>query len=185
MFKKFMTSTAVALVLAVSVTGVAYTRSAYHSNFSAYSQTTTEFAATVTTCHDGDSCLIQTRDQQIHVRLHGIDTPEIDQPYGLEARAVVLKLVLGRQVKVRPVGSSYKRMVVSLVLADGPDAGADISAFLVNVGAAWVEPRYNRDSTAPARQAEAQRQRLGLWADSNPIAPWDWRHSHEQRGGGR
>ena len=54
--------------------------------------------------------------------------------------------------------------------------GTDASRFMVQSGAAWVYERYNADESLPALQREAQEQKRGLWADSNPVPPWEWRH---------
>ncbi|EPM8642384.1 thermonuclease family protein [Escherichia coli] len=54
--------------------------------------------------------------------------------------------------------------------------GTDASRFMVQSGAAWVYERYNTDKSLPALQREAQEQKRGLWADSNPVPPWEWRH---------
>ncbi|HHW1511649.1 TPA: thermonuclease family protein, partial [Escherichia coli] len=27
-------------------------------------------------------------------------------------------------------------------------------------------------------QREAQEQKRGLWADANPVPPWEWRHEY-------
>lgn len=40
---------------------------------------------------------------------------------------------------------------------------------------AWVYERYNEDESLPALQREAQEQKRGLWADANPVPPWEWR----------
>lgn len=95
--------------------------------------------------------------------------------------AIVLRLVLDHRVTVHPAGHSYNRLVAHLVLVDGTGAGTDVSAALVDAGAAWVEPRYSpTDLTAPGRQATAQRRHIGLWGDPGAIPPWMWRHTHGQ-----
>ena len=51
----------------------------------------------------------------------------------------------------------------------------------ITVGLAWWYRKYAKEQSPADRrlyeQAEqqAQAQRLGLWADKNPIPPWDWR----------
>ncbi|BDO63449.1 hypothetical protein TUM1887_47940 (plasmid) [Escherichia coli] len=53
--------------------------------------------------------------------------------------------------------------------------GTDASRFMIQSGAAWVYGRYNVDESLPALQREAQEQKRGLWADTNPVPPWEWR----------
>ena len=136
------------------------------------------FAAVITACHDGDTCSAVTADgQRHHVRLHGVDAPELDQPFGTQSRALVTQLVVGRHVDVRPAGHSHDRLVADLRLRDGRDVGG----LLVAAGAAWVEPGYSNDPEVPDRQAAAQRLRLlGLWRNASAVLPWEWRHTHGQ-----
>lgn len=48
---------------------------------------------------------------------------------------------------------------------------------LVQSGAAWVYDKHNSDNSLPASQRAAQEQKRGLWAESNPMPPWEWRHN--------
>src|SRR5215469_6730781 len=131
--------------------------------------------ATAETCHDGDTCTVVTNSgQRLHIRLAGIDAPELDQPFGTEAQALVTRIVVGRQVDVRPTGYSYSRVIANLVLPDGKSVGD----LLVAAGAAWVEPRWNTNPQAPSFQDAAQRAHLGLWANAEAVPPWEWRHTH-------
>jgi endonuclease YncB( thermonuclease family) len=133
------------------------------------------FDAVVRTCHDGDTCTLA---DGTRVRVHAVDAPETDQPYGPQAGALINQLVAGRHVDVRPTGDrSYGRIVADMVLPDGRDVGA----VMVERGYAWVETRWNNNPTLPVRERAAQAAHLGLWADANPIPPWEWRHEHEHR----
>lgn len=53
---------------------------------------------------------------------------------------------------------------------------ADANAEQVRRGMAWVFDRYVTDRSLYAEQEEARAARRGLWADSDPIPPWEWRH---------
>ncbi len=46
---------------------------------------------------------------------------------------------------------------------------------LVAQGYAWVYRKYLNDAELLGLEAEAKQKGLGLWADSNPIPPWEWR----------
>src|SRR5215472_3572705 len=77
------------------------------------------FDAVVRNCHDGDTCTLANG---LRVRVHAIDAPELDQPYGDQARAVINQLVAGHHVDVLPTGErSYDRIVADMVLPDGRD----------------------------------------------------------------
>jgi endonuclease YncB( thermonuclease family) len=66
---------------------------------------------------------------------------------------------------------------VCRVLVGGADAGLE----QVRAGLAWFYRRYANELQPDRRQqyvhteAQAQVQRLGLWADADPVAPWEWR----------
>lgn len=41
---------------------------------------------------------------------------------------------------------------------------------------AWAFERYVTDATITHLEAQARGSRRGLWADPEPMAPWEWRH---------
>ena len=54
--------------------------------------------------------------------------------------------------------------------------GYDINASMVCAGYAWWDRVRAPDSAILMDcEAEARREKKGLWSDPNPIAPWDWR----------
>lgn len=130
------------------------------------------FPARVQSCHDGDTCRVITGQGVIKVRLAEIDAPEIDQPYGTAARAVLCSMVCGRDVDVEPRGTSYDR-IVGLIRING----LDTSEAMVRAGAAWDYPQYDLDPMMPSLQRAARAGQLGLWGNPSPIPPWEWRHN--------
>lgn len=132
-----------------------------------------EFDGQVVGISDGDTLTVQTDDnQRVRVRLAGIDAPEHDQLYGTAATRSLAALALNRIVRVRRVSEDDYGRVVGVVVADGRDLDAE----QVRRGMAWVYRRYSRSRRLYALEAEAKQARRGLWADLNPIPPWDWRH---------
>jgi micrococcal nuclease len=129
------------------------------------------YDATVSHVIDGDTVVLSGG---THVRLHGIDSPEISQPYGLQAQALMTRLVAGQHVDVRPTGDlSYGRAVADIYVG-----GRSVGAEMVSAGLAWSERRWATDPSLPTRQAAAQAAHLGLWADNAAVPPWQWRHEH-------
>jgi endonuclease YncB( thermonuclease family) len=51
----------------------------------------------------------------------------------------------------------------------------------ITVGLAWWYRKYSNEQSAQDRGAyefseqEARAKRAGLWADADPVPPWDWR----------
>lgn len=117
---------------------------------------------------DGDTVYLQ---DGAKIRLHGIDAPERNQPYGKQSTAE-LRGMLGDSVYVdtRDV-DRYGREVAVLYTPEG----VNVNLELVCVGAAWWYERYaKRDRALRDCQASARGAGAGLWAD-DPIAPWEWR----------
>lgn len=53
--------------------------------------------------------------------------------------------------------------------------GIDVNAEQVRRGFAWVYRQYATDRSLDALEAAARKAGRGLWADANPIPPWEWR----------
>ena len=51
----------------------------------------------------------------------------------------------------------------------------DVNAEMVRQGMAWVYRYYLRDKALLDVEKEAKAAKRGLWADPNPIPPWEWR----------
>ena len=127
--------------------------------------------------HDGDTvtCLDESNQQQ-KVRLAEIDAPEIGQDYGKVSREVLAEMVFGKTVEVSEDGKDrYGRWIGHL-----SSNGVDVNRQMIATGNAWHYEDYSRDTSLAALQSQAQSQRLGLWAQPSPVAPWDFRKSGQQ-----
>ena len=131
------------------------------------------FTADVISIADGDTITVTHDGQKIKIRLYGIDCPEGKQPYGDEAKAFTESLCSGRQVTLIVKDKDrYGRLVAEVVLSGGNVLNHEI----VRAGYGWWYRKYAPDDqTLKALEAEARAAGRGLWADPNPIAPWDWR----------
>ncbi|EBJ4080732.1 thermonuclease family protein [Salmonella enterica] len=123
---------------------------------------------------DGDTIEVLQEQQPVRVRLLNIDAPEKKQPFGRWSTNQLKSLLAGQSVTVSYTQTDrYGRVLGRVVTANGTEANRQ----QVLKGAAWVYDRYNTDNSLPALQREAQIQKRGLWADSNPVPPWEWRHT--------
>ena len=89
---------------------------------------------------DGDTIVLM---DSTRVRLHGIDTPERDQPYGSEATAALESMVETSVYIVEVDTDRYGRTVGQLYHSK---EGYDINASMVCAGHAWWYERYAPNS---------------------------------------
>lgn len=122
---------------------------------------------------DGDTIEVLQNKTPVRVRLLNIDAPEKKQPFGRWSTNQLKALLAGQSVTVFYTQTDrYGRVLGRVVTANGTEANRQ----QVLKGAAWVYDRYNTDNSLPALQREAQKQKRGLWADNQPVPPWEWRH---------
>jgi endonuclease YncB( thermonuclease family) len=120
--------------------------------------------------------LIQGK-QQIRVRIAFIDAPEKGQPFGHRAKAAMSELVFGKVVKLRPYMIDRHGRLVVRVLMDNQDAGLE----LLKQGLCWVYEKYVGEASGEIQtsyrdaQHRAEAEKAGLWQDSDPVPPWEWR----------
>jgi endonuclease YncB( thermonuclease family) len=135
--------------------------------------------ATATVCrvvkiHDGDTITVRCADRPRteRVRFRDIDAPELQQAYGKQSRAALVKLCpRGSETRITRHGKGkYGRTIATLTCR-----GVDVQKALVRGGWAWTL-RHSQDKRLFTLQREAKHARRGLWASPRPMAPWKWRH---------
>lgn len=129
---------------------------------------------------DGDTIdILDAQNAQHRLRLKGIDAPERTQAFYEVSRKNLATLVLEKQVAAHYEKVDQWGRLVSTVSVDGEDVCLE----QIRAGLAWHFKRYedeqtpaDRDSYGTAEQ-KAHEQRRGLWKDSNPTPPWEYRRN--------
>ena len=136
---------------------------------------------------DGDTITVLDASRQQHkIRLQGIDAPEKAQPFGQRSKENLSRLVFNKDVRVEwEKRDRYKRIVgkVWVQPASCPTCPMTLDAghTQITVGLAWWYRKYAGEQSAQDRGAyefseqEARAKRAGVWADADPVPPWDWR----------
>lgn len=125
----------------------------------------------VVSVHDGDTLTVLEGTTQIKVRLAEIDAPELKQPFGTRAKFALASRVFARDVRVECAGKDrYGRVLGTVFLGQ-----ESVNLWLVRNGWAWRYEKYSKSEALKAAQDVAKNGKLGLWADPNPIPPWEWR----------
>ena len=130
------------------------------------------FSGKVVGVVDGDTIDVLHAGRAERVRLIGIDCPEKRQAFGQRAKQATSDLAFGTVVTVAaPRRDRYGRLLGDVMLPDGTNLNRE----LVRRGMAWWYRKYSTDRRLEATEAAARQARRGLWADANPIPPWEWR----------
>lgn len=139
------------------------------------------FTGKVVSVLDGDTIDVLHNGQAERIPLNGIDCPEKKQPFGQRAKQFTSALVFGKEVTVRPkTMDRHKRTVGDVLLFDGTNVNQE----LVKAGLAWWYRKYSDDETLRALEQEAQQAKRGLWRDTQPLAPWEFRHPAKKNDAG-
>jgi micrococcal nuclease len=127
--------------------------------------------ATVASIVDGNTVEIDSPENgRQKVVLFGVDCPELDQEYGIEAKVLLEKLILNRTVTVNFRGKDRWGNYLATVLVDDDD----IRISLLKAGLAWTDEKKPDPDLEPYR-VWAQKKGKGLWKDAAPVPPWTFR----------
>lgn len=139
----------------------------------------------------GDTFTCEQADKKIiTVKLNQIEAPTLAQAYGQEAKRF-LSRYLDRFVELDIYGDNeaepitatgYIYRMCSCYPMDHPladlnkstDCGcrSDINKIMIDQGYAWHSPFSQSNPEYIKAEQEARNNKRGLWADPNPIAPW-------------
>lgn len=137
----------------------------------------------------GDGATLTVADNakvQFKIRLAGIDAPELRQRYGKESRQRLTDLVLGKNVKIEWRKRDDFDRLLGKVLVHTQDCPTcpktrDVGLAQLEAGLAWWDRDFRREQTLEDQgyyeyaEFDAKTRRIGLWQDSAPVPPWEWR----------
>ncbi len=137
-----------------------------------------DFQSKVIHIADGDTITVlnDTQPKKIKIRLNGIDCPEKAQAYGNKAKQFTKALVKGKMVTIQAYEQDrYGRTIGDVILEDGRNLNQE----LVKAGYAWWFFKYSDEEQLGILEVKAKIAKVGLWADTNPLPPWIFRHRSE------
>lgn len=123
---------------------------------------------------DGDTYEALLPDKKtIKIRMEGIDAPEKGMPFYRVAKDYLSELCFGRNVEIKKISTDrYGRTIARTYL---PGQQKELGLMMIEAGYAWHFKKYSSDPVLAKAEIEAQKSKRGLWADPNPVAPWDYR----------
>jgi micrococcal nuclease len=121
---------------------------------------------------DGDTfTMLDGDDQQVHVRLYGIDAPEKNQDYGQVSKKFLSDLIFNERVALKKIETDRYGRTIAIVTLDS----IVVNEALLKAGLAWHYRQYDDNPYWSMLEVTAQSQGKGLWAKKRPIAPWTFR----------
>ena len=120
--------------------------------------------------------------------IRGIAAPALDQPFGKQAHERLKELIEGKAIILNgPTPRAYKE---GRALFFRTEKGESLANMMISEGLAWVVEAELEDThrkptdvkkVNPQTEAwlkaerEAREAKRGLWADKDPVRPWEWR----------
>lgn len=144
----------------------------------------------------GDTFTMMDANEQRHeVRLLGAAAPALGQPYGDKARNNLSLALVDKRVRVEwserdlagvILGKAWMRAIRPGHPIRGCESkecfiDIELTRAMIGMGYAWFAPDDAIKLSVPDREGYAtlesntREARRSLWADPNPIPPWEWR----------
>lgn len=132
------------------------------------------FNAKVIRIMDGDTMEVLYQNTPVKIRLAHIDCPEKrrSQPFGNNAKQALSDLCFGQSVTI--YGHKYDRYKRLIAVVKNQKKQI-LNQEMIRQGMAWHYKKYSTDAAYAQLEIMARKNKVGLWHDANPIAPWDWR----------
>jgi endonuclease YncB( thermonuclease family) len=132
--------------------------------------------AKVTEVESGNRLVVSNISRSLRVRLKGVAPPEMGQPFSDAAREHLKALILNKAVTVEYTNLSEGYLDSRVFLNE-----IDIGSQMIRDGVAWYDQTIitglsvaDQSIYLQCEQA-ARSEKRGLWADQNPVSPWEFR----------
>lgn len=124
---------------------------------------------------DGDTVIIiDTLNNQYTLRLAEVDCPEKNQPFGTKAKQFTSDQIYLKDIKYTITDKDRYGRSIAMIYYDKDDKY--LSAEIIKAGMGWHYKRYSKSKELAILEDIAKRNKIGLWVDSNPIEPSEWRN---------
>jgi endonuclease YncB( thermonuclease family) len=121
---------------------------------------------------DGDTYDILVDKATHRVRMASIDAPERGMPFSKEAKQYLAGMCFNKNIKITfSKRDRSNRIIAFSYLEDG----RELSAEMIKAGFAWHYLKYSNDAVFNQLEQRARQNKVGLWFDPYPLAPWDHR----------
>ncbi|HEY6045308.1 MAG TPA: thermonuclease family protein [Pyrinomonadaceae bacterium] len=136
--------------------------------------------AKVIEVESGNSLIVTNTSRPLHVRLKAVVPPDSRQPFSEAARDHLKALLLNQTVMVEYTHLSEGYLDARVFLN-----GTDIGSQMLRDGAAWYDRALEYTLSPADRELYsrceqlAREEKRGLWQDTAPVSPWDFRKSQQ------
>lgn len=129
------------------------------------------FTAKVIRVIDGNTLEIESPENgKQRFVFFGVDSPELGQQFGEEAKRFLERKVLNKTVEVTPRGKDRSGNFLGILMLGSKDLRVE----MLREGLAWTSER-NAPEDLQAYMSWARQKGKGLWQVSNPVPPWVYR----------
>jgi endonuclease YncB( thermonuclease family) len=137
-----------------------------------------ELRGKVVSVTDGDTITVLDADNVQHkIRLQGIDAPEKKQAFGTRSKECLAEKVADQDVVVMWKDKDrYGRILGEVMIGK-----RHINLELVQEGMAWHYTQYSKSKELADAEGAARKAKKGLWADKDPVPPWDFRKQEREK----
>ena len=150
---------------------------------------------------DGDRLIcLDAQQQQVTILLANVDAPEIGQAYGEQAKQILSERIKDKTINFLAVNPELfctraqdmdkKGWICADVGLEGYLTEPEISNpeqsvnyQMIEQGHAWLAPspiHLLGMTVYHKAEHDAQEGKKGLWADTDPVAPWQWREKNSK-----
>ena len=128
---------------------------------------------------DGDTVTVLDAEKMQHkIRLQGIDAPEKKQAFGARSKELLTDKIAGQEVVIEwKERDRYGRILGEVMLGR-----RHINLEMVQEGMAWHYVQYSKSKELARAELAARASHTGLWADRDPIPPWEFRKAAKAAG---
>ena len=127
-----------------------------------------------------------SEDEWVEVDLWGVDAPELtpeEQFFLKKASQYLLDELLKETVVLEQMSKDDAgKQMVKVLIVNHPNSNFNVHLLMEGYGWSTVTDENDVTDVVSYREAEkfAQKRKLGLWREIEPVAPWDWLKMHEE-----